>query len=122
MSWKWSKTIGDLTERPGRSGDWGYYNTDGLGLIEYMLWCQDLNMEPVLAVFAGLYLDKTILPRAQLAPFVQDTLDELEFLMGNASTTYGARRIALGYKDPFPIRYVEVGNEDGLNNGLPSVQ
>ena len=34
--WKWANTIGDLTERPGRQGTWGYYNTDGLGLIEYM--------------------------------------------------------------------------------------
>jgi alpha-L-arabinofuranosidase len=37
--WKWGKTLGDLTTRPGRSGTWGYYNTDGIGLIEYMLVC-----------------------------------------------------------------------------------
>lgn len=35
--WRWNSTLGDLTERPGRTGAWGYYNTDGLGLIEYML-------------------------------------------------------------------------------------
>lgn len=34
--WKWQETIGDLTQRPGREGTWGYYNTDGLGLVEYM--------------------------------------------------------------------------------------
>jgi alpha-N-arabinofuranosidase len=34
--WKWNETIGDLIDRPGRTGAWGYFNTDGLGLIEYM--------------------------------------------------------------------------------------
>lgn len=118
--WVWNLTLGDLTQRPGRPGTWGYDNTDGLGLIEYLLWCQDLNTEPVLAVWSGLYLDGTIVPEDELAPYVQDALNELEFLMGDASTTYGAQRIALGYTDPFPIKFVEVGNEDNLNGGTDS--
>jgi alpha-L-arabinofuranosidase len=35
----WNETIGPLKYRPGRPGTWGYGNTDGLELIEYMLWC-----------------------------------------------------------------------------------
>ncbi|KAJ4386399.1 hypothetical protein N0V93_009294 [Gnomoniopsis smithogilvyi] len=118
--WAWNLTIGNLTDRPGRPGTWGYENTDGLGLVEYMLWCQDLELEPVLAVWSGLYLDGTIISEADLAPYVQSALDELEFLMGDASTTYGAQRIALGYTDPFTIKFVEVGNEDNLNGGEES--
>ncbi len=34
--WKWNQTIGPLTDRPGRPGTWGYYNTDGFGLLEMM--------------------------------------------------------------------------------------
>ena len=34
--WKWNQTLGPLTERPGRPGTWGYENTDGLGLVEYL--------------------------------------------------------------------------------------
>jgi hypothetical protein len=26
--WIWNNTIGPLTERPGRLGDWGYINTE----------------------------------------------------------------------------------------------
>lgn len=33
--WLWNNTLGPLTDRPGRPGNWGYENTDGLGLIEY---------------------------------------------------------------------------------------
>ncbi len=77
-------------------------------------------MEPVLAVWAGLYLDKTVISNASLQAYVQDSLNELEFLMGDTSTTYGSLRASLGYPKPFPIKYVEVGNEDNLNNGLSS--
>lgn len=34
--WKWNETLGPLIDRPGRVGNWGYYNTDGLGLMEYL--------------------------------------------------------------------------------------
>lgn len=64
--WYWNQTIGPLTDRPGRPGTWSYENTDGLGLIEYMWWCQDLGMEPILAVWSGLYLDGNITAQDQL--------------------------------------------------------
>jgi alpha-N-arabinofuranosidase len=41
--WDWKKTLGPLEDRPGYPGTWGYTNTDGLGLVEYMLWAQDLG-------------------------------------------------------------------------------
>ncbi len=44
--WKWNETIGPLKDRPGMAGVWGYQLTTGLGLVEYMEWCDDLNMEP----------------------------------------------------------------------------
>lgn len=56
--WKWWETIGPLKDRPGRPGDWTYYNTDGLGLLEYLLWCEDFGMAPLLAVYAGFSLDQ----------------------------------------------------------------
>lgn len=44
--WIWNQTVGPLVDRPGRPGVWQYQNTDGLGLLEYLWWCQDLKMEP----------------------------------------------------------------------------
>jgi len=111
--WNWTKTIGPIEDRAGFPGTWGYTNTDGLGLIEYMLWAQDIGMEPILAIWDGLYLNDTIVSEADLQPYVQSALDELEFLMGDASTEWGAKREALGY-GPFQINFVEVGNEDSL--------
>lgn len=123
LQWNWTETILNLTDRPGRPGDWGYTNTDGLGLIEYLLWCQDLELEPVLAVFAGYWLDKTAATEEEEQQYVDSALNELEFLMGDSSTTWGALRISLGYTDPFVIKFVEVGNEDGLSTtGLETYQ
>jgi alpha-L-arabinofuranosidase len=115
--WDWKKTIGQLEDRPGYPDTWGYEITDGLGLVEYMLWAQDLGMEPVLALWAGFWLDGSHVPQSELQTYVDDALDELEFLMGDTSTEWGAKRAALGYPDPWPIRFVEIGNEDSLNNG-----
>lgn len=125
LEWKWNDTIGDLTTRPGRPGAWGYQNTDGLGLLEYMTvlfssrnlsistnkscqWCNDFDIEPILGVFAGYFLNDTFYNATELVPFVQDTMNELEFLMGDNSTTYGAMRVALGFPEPFEIKMVEV--------------
>ncbi|KAI5208986.1 putative vacuolar segregation protein [Aureobasidium subglaciale] len=118
--WYWNETIGPLKDRPGRPGTWGYQNTDGLGLIEYLHWCQDLELEPILAVWDGFYLSGPVTPQDELGVWIQFALDELEFLMGSTSTTYGALRASLGYPEPFQINYVEIGNEDNLGGGNAS--
>ncbi|OJJ45936.1 hypothetical protein ASPZODRAFT_160113 [Penicilliopsis zonata CBS 506.65] len=117
--WKWNETLGSLTERPGRPGTWGDYNTDGFGLIEMMLMADDMGLEVILGVWAGLYLDGTVVAEADLQPYVDSVMDELEFLLGDSSTTYGAQREALGY-GAFTINYIEIGNEDYLNGGTTS--
>ncbi len=115
--WDWKKTLGPLENRPGYPGTWGYQNTDGLGLVEYMLWAQDLGMEPILDIWAGLWLNGSHVDKKDLQPYVDDALDELEFLMGDVSTPWGAKRAELGYPAPWPIRFIEIGNEDSLSNG-----
>ena len=84
--WKWWETIGPLENRPGRIGTWGYYNTDGLGLMEYLAWCEDMDMEPLLAVYAGYSLDGTSYPPENMYEVLQEVMNELEFCLGNTST------------------------------------
>ena len=110
----WKKTIGDISQRPGHRSPWNYWSTDGFGLMEYLDWCEDLHMEPLLAVFAGYALRHDyIKPGPDLEPYVQDALDEIEYVTGDAATTkWGAQRAKDGHPAPFPLHYVEVGNED----------
>jgi alpha-N-arabinofuranosidase len=61
-----------------RIGDWTYPNTDALGLDEYLYWCEDMGMTPVLAVWSGLTLGGEIISGSSLDPYVEDILNELE--------------------------------------------
>ncbi|KAJ5706720.1 hypothetical protein N7488_006521 [Penicillium malachiteum] len=110
--WKWNETIGPLIDRPGRPTTWGYEETGGMGLVEYMEWCDDLGMEPILAIWDGLALNKDIVSEADINVYVEDALNELEFLTGSVETEYGALRAKYGHPEPWTINYVEVGNED----------
>ena len=45
--------------------------------------------------------------------YVQEALEEVEYLTGDAETTYwGAQRAKHGHPKPFALNYVEIGNED----------
>jgi alpha-N-arabinofuranosidase len=118
----WKATIGPLDERPTHMSPWRYRSSDGMGLLEFLEWAEDLGMEPLLAVYAGLHIDRgaNILTGDMLKPHVQDALDEIEYVTGGTNTTWGARRAKDGHPQPFPLRYVEIGNEDWLNQGTAS--
>jgi len=113
----WKNTIGPIEERPGHMDDgWGYWSSDGMGLLEYLNWCEDLNMEPVLAVFAGYSLrGEKVKPGPELDVFVKEAIEEIEYVSGDATTTWGARRAKDGHPAPFKLRYVEIGNEDNFD-------
>jgi alpha-N-arabinofuranosidase len=107
------KTIGPLVDRPTHPSPWRYRSSDGMGLLEFLEWCEDLKMEPLLAVYAGYSLQQEhVDPGPALEPFVKDALDEIEYVMGDANTKWGAERAKDGHRAPFPLHYVEIGNED----------
>ena len=109
----WKQTLGPLVDRPTHPSPWGYQSSDGLGLLEFLQWCEDLKIQPVLAVYAGYSLKGAhIAPGPYLTPFVEDALDEIEFVTGDTTTKWGATRAKLGHPAPFPLTYVEIGNED----------
>src|SRR5580704_18127622 len=108
----WKKTIGPLVDRPTHRSPWNYISSDGLGLLEYLEWCEDLKIEPVLAVYAVYSLRGEHVVGADLDPFVQDALDEIEYVTGDATTKWGAERAKDGHPAAFPLHYIEIGNED----------
>ncbi|MBV8629442.1 MAG: carbohydrate binding domain-containing protein [Silvibacterium sp.] len=109
----WKKTIGPLVDRPTHRSPWNYQSSDGMGLLEFLMWCEDLHMQPVLAVYAGYSLmQEHVNPGPDLDPYVQDALDEIEYVTGGPDTKWGAERVKDGHPAPFPLKYVEIGNED----------
>lgn len=112
--WDWKDTLGPLRERPGFQGVWEYQQTHGLGIMEYLYWAEDMGLEAVIGVWAGLALNGDVTPEEELQPFIDDALNQIEFIRGPANSTWGARRAELGHPEPFELNYVEVGNEDWL--------
>jgi alpha-N-arabinofuranosidase len=118
----WKETIGPIENRPGRWAPSRFYSNNGLGLLEFLLWCEDMKAEPILAVFAGYCVggngirSSLVQPGPDLEPYVQEALEEIEYVTGDAKTTkWGAQRAKDGHPEPFKLRYVEIGNEDGFD-------
>ena len=111
--YEWKKTIGPLVDRPTHPSPWHYRSSDGMGLLEFLEWCEDLKMQPLLAVYAGYSMQQEFVkPGPDLEPYVQDALDEIEYVTGDANTKWGAERVKDGHPAPFKLSYVEIGNED----------
>ncbi len=113
----WKETLGPVEGRPGHRSPWGYRSTDGMGLLEFLLWCEETKAKPLLGVYAGYALNgQYAKPGPELQPFVQEALEEIEYVVGDPKTTrWGAQRARDGHPKPFSLEWVEVGNEDGFD-------
>jgi alpha-L-arabinofuranosidase len=116
---RWKKSIGDTAQRPGHYNDaWGYWSTDGFGVPEFYQFCEDMGMQPLYGINAGLMLGyngstNNTVPIAQMGPWVQDALDLAQYATGDTNTAWGAQRAANGHPAPLPMPWMEIGNENG---------
>lgn len=63
----------------------------------------------------GFSLDGASLPENDLAPYIQQAIDQINFVIGDPATSKpAALRASLGHPEPFHLQYVEIGNEDFL--------
>lgn len=111
-AFQWKKTIGSIEQRPGHwNRNWGYWSSDGLGFDEYLQLCEDLGAAPLFVVNVGLGHGFT-LSLDDTKALVQDCLDAIEYANGDASTTWGAKRVANGHAAPYHLKFIEIGNEN----------
>jgi alpha-N-arabinofuranosidase len=113
----WKETVGSYEQRPGHRSPWNYRSSDGMGVLEFLEWCEDLKMEPVLAVFAGYTLNRQSVPEADYQKYADEAVEEIEYVTGDVNTKWGAQRAKDGHPAPFKLTYVEIGNEDNLGTG-----
>jgi alpha-N-arabinofuranosidase len=115
-----------------------YYQSFGLGFFEYFQLSEDIGAEPLPILNVGMACQFN---SGELAPmgtasttkggpnapaaaphdhatddpsldvFIQDALDLIEFANGPASSTWGAKRAAMGHPAPFNLKMLGVGNE-----------
>ncbi|RKN34029.1 alpha-L-arabinofuranosidase C-terminal domain-containing protein [Micromonospora musae] len=116
-AYQWKDTVGPVEERATNANFWGYNQSYGLGYYEYFQFAEDVGAKavPVVpALVTGCGQNRAVDDEALLQRHIQDTLDLIEFATGPATSTWGAKRAAMGHPEPFGLDRLEVGNEENL--------
>lgn len=122
--YQWKKSIGDIDKRTNIINRWNtefahrpapdYYQTFGLGFMEYFMTAEDIGASPLPILNCGMACEfntSEMVPLDQLDPYLQDALDLIEFANGDATTQWGKLRTDLGHPAPFNLKLIGVGNE-----------
>lgn len=108
----WKNTIGNIDTRTPLWNIWGYFATHGLGYHEYLQLAEDLGAEPLFCINVGMSHHETI-PLDRMGQWVQDALDAVEYANGPTNSVWGGLRAAAGHPEPYNLKYMEIGNENG---------
>ena len=110
----WKQTIGPVEKRVGTYSPWGYWTSNGFGYHEYLQYCEDIGAAALYVFNAGVSCDfrsGTFVADDSLQPYIQSALDAIEYAIGPVTSRWGKLRAAAGHPKPFPLKYVEIGNE-----------
>lgn len=126
----WKGSIGPLEARKPLPNIWGYHQSRGLGFYEYFLFCEDLGMQPLPVLAAGVPCQNSSrhsryshdvltsngqqcgIPLEDMPAYIQDILDLVEYANGPADSEWGKKRAEAGHPEPFNLKYLGIGNED----------
>jgi alpha-L-arabinofuranosidase len=114
-AYDWKDTVGPVEQRRTNHNFWGYNQSYGIGYYEYFQFAEDLGAEPIPVVPVGVTGcgdQFEITDPAELARWVDDTLDLIEFANGGPDTEWGGLRAELGHPEPFGLEYIGLGNEE----------
>ena len=124
--YRWKDTLGPIVDRKQAVNFWASFMPNGeylqsfqVGFYEYFLLCEDLHMQPVPVVWAGISLRRGEVGRIPmdtpefLEKVVQNALDLIEYANGDPTTSCWAKiRADAGHPAPFNLKYVGIGNEN----------
>src|SRR5208337_568926 len=87
-----------------------------LGYHEYLQLCEDIGAEPLYVFNCGMSHEEQRAQRRARVPnvaeYVQDALDAIEYANGPADSKWGSRRAKAGHPAPFNLKRMEIGNEN----------
>lgn len=97
----WERTIGNWdTRSPIPDDPWGGLQENFVGLEEFVQLVQSIGAEPMICLR---WTGKT----------PEDAAHELEYFNGTSDTKWGAMRAANGHREPYHIKFWQIGNEVG---------
>ncbi|MBR6380090.1 MAG: hypothetical protein IKS07_00250 [Lachnospiraceae bacterium] len=110
-----SRSIGPVWERPSSYLMWHYRTTNGLGYHEYLQLCEDLGIAAMYVCNCGISCQARHgqgFSRETTERYLEEALHAAEYALGGVHTKYGAMRAENGHPEPFPLVYLEIGNEN----------
>jgi hypothetical protein len=99
--YQWKKMIGPRDRRPPYAGHWYRYSSNGWGIPDFMDFCEAAGFEYI--------------PAFNMGETPQDMADFIEYTKGPADSDWGRRRVADGHPQPYRLRYIELGNEERVD-------
>ena len=100
-TFEWSDTIGDWDHRaPYPDDPWGGLQENFVGVEEFVQLVQHVGAEPLICLR---WTGRT----------PQDAANEVEYFNGSPDTKWGQLRANNGHREPYHVKYWEVGNEVG---------
>jgi alpha-L-arabinofuranosidase len=99
--YKWKKMIGPRDRRPSYAGTWYRYSSNGWGILDFMAFCEAAGFQYV--------------PAFNMDETPQDMADFIQYAKGPADSQWGRRRVADGHPQPYRLRYMELGNEERVD-------
>jgi hypothetical protein len=99
--YRWKTMIGPRDRRPPYSGMWYRYSTNGWGIVDFMGFCEAAGFEYI--------------PTFHMGETPQDMADFIEYARGSGETEWGRKRVADGHREPYRLRYLQLGNEERVD-------
>ena len=100
--YRWKKMIGPRAQRPPYEGHWYPYSSDGWGIFDFLNLCEAAGI-------AGI-------PDLDINESPNDMADFMDYLNGTPDSEWGKKRVADGHSAPYRLKYIELGNEERVDN------
>jgi hypothetical protein len=100
--YRWKNMIGKRDLRPPTAGTWYRYSSNGWGIVDFLNLCEA-------AGFLGI-------PAFNMGETPRDMADFIDYLNGPADSEWGRKRVADGHSQPYRLRYLELGNEERIDD------
>ncbi|MEN6427046.1 MAG: alpha-L-arabinofuranosidase C-terminal domain-containing protein [Phycisphaerales bacterium] len=100
-TYRWKNMIGPRDLRPAYRGFWFPYSSNGWGIIDFMDFCRAAGF--------------LCIPAFNMGETPQDMADFVEYANGPTTSEWGSRRAQMGHPEPYRLRYVQLGNEESVD-------
>jgi alpha-L-arabinofuranosidase len=100
--YRWKNMTGPRDRRPPTAGTWYPYSTNGWGVLDFLNLCEA-------AGFLGI-------PALNMGETPRDLADFIEYVNGPPDSPWGRKRAADGHPTPYGLRYLELGNEERIDD------